>query len=135
MPIEFLDRLGNSLELPFKKGESVKKVLSRHFIPVDSVMIYLGDKIINEDYVLYKEDEEIFVRLIEGFDIVSLIKNLKKEVKSSSKEIYKKKTLSINRFGDVKMNIENMSPERLKEYVEEVFFETVMESRIMIGLF
>lgn len=72
MSIVFQDRMGNRKELKSFQGETLASVLMRHHIPHTSVISTVNDEPITE-FTVVDESENYTIKLIEGYDISSII--------------------------------------------------------------
>lgn len=75
MSVLFKDRMGNSKELKYNKGETLEVVLSRYHIPVSSVITTVKNEPIAE-FCLIRDDEDYEIKLIEGYDIGTIISSV-----------------------------------------------------------
>ena len=75
MSVIFQDRMGNKQSLKYYEGESVEDVLLRNHIPVTSVITTLHGEPISERCKI-EESEEYIIKLIEGYDIKSIISDV-----------------------------------------------------------
>lgn len=133
MAIIFLDRLGNKTQLDFFMGESLKEVLYRYHVPLDSVLIKKGNLNISEDYVLEDKNENISVELIEGFDIKSILKIYKRQNAFIDSEIiYNKRHLSLLPNGNIKLRNNFMNTFQFKKYIETTFIKTILSEGLLV---
>lgn len=75
MSVIFQDRMGNKRILNYEKGESIESVLIRNHIPTTSVITTLDNEPISENGIV-DDNSDYIVKLIEGYDIESIISNV-----------------------------------------------------------
>lgn len=75
MSIIFQDRMGNRRQLAYYHGETLENVLTRHHIPVSSVISTVEDEPVAES-VLIRDERDYTVKLIEGYDIGTIISSV-----------------------------------------------------------
>jgi len=128
MSIKFIDRLNNSTLIEVKEGDSIATALRNKHIPVNSVITILEGKPINEN-TIYDANNNYEVRLIEGYDIQSIIKKVYSNENYS--EAYLKNRITFSKEGALIGEHIPMNCEEVSDMVEDNIAFTIENYRMI----
>lgn len=138
MGIVFKDRMGNSKKLMYYAGETLDSVLTRNHIPVSSVITTVNNKPVTE-YCVVNDEEEYEIKLIEGYDIGTIISSVFSEKSSCSN--YLKRRVLFDLDGSLVSENIPLSNEEVVEMVEDNIrfaitnYEMIKENEtVLVGL-
>lgn len=115
LSVIFKDRMGNSKNLNYFDGETIGSVLIRNHIPISSVITTLDDMPVTEQCIINPQKEYI-IKLIEGYDISSIINSIFDNDNSTSS--YLKRRVLFDIDGTLLNEAAPMSCEEVSNMVE-----------------
>lgn len=115
MSVLFQNRMGQTKELKYFHGETLESVLLRNRIPVTSVISTLDDSPITES-TLINDEKDYIVRLIEGYDIDTIITDVFNDEETNT--AYIKNRVSFNIDGSLFTEHIPMNTSDVSELVE-----------------
>lgn len=140
MGMKFFDRLGNCTPLSYHEGETAGECLVRHKIPPSSVLVTSDETIISDSVKLNtKLDYEC--RLIEGYDIQSILMALKSAKTPEGLGAFDVGYLLAHPDGAIEGESAALSIDELEEHVITTVVDTILQyklissgDRILVGL-
>lgn len=125
----FKTRAEGNLNVRVKEGESIKHVLAREKIPLNSVIVKNHGKPVTEDHILRKDDE-ISIEMVENY-LLNKVRLLKHEIVQRVAEPIYCKTYLLCENGEISKLTIQFDREDFVKYIEDTFVESIMDNKLL----
>lgn len=119
----FTDRLGQTVTLSARDGETVREVLSRANVPPVSVIVLSDGQVVSDDHRL-EPARDYAAALIEGYDIATIRDALNQLATSPGDEPYVARRLSLGVDGSLNATAQPLELDAVADRVEQRVTDT-----------
>ena len=126
--IFFKDRLNRTFGIKTKTGITLSHFLNLQNIPINATICRNKGKIVTEDHII-TEGDILEIEMVRFYDLPTILSK-KRLVRVSKNPIYSKQFISFKN-GEIERKIYNYNKEEIKEFVESIFLNFVLENQLI----
>lgn len=128
------DRLDKVHILKAHDEEPLRVFLKRNYIPRDSVICYVNEKIIDDHTYKINNNDKIVLDMVRAYQLPEYCRTLRlwedegvESTKTDAESVYTKNVLWFNDNGICEMKETQFDPDSFVKYVDDMFVQGIME--------